>query len=125
MAKTDRSRFLRQLIDTEKQMDVLFQTLAENISYLVLRAQSDDGTVPISKLSQLQRQAGRLVDEVFIGGQREPYGENNEPQTPFARIITEGQLAGIDVALEREAAILDRYLPEDLRLRMAGREVVV
>ena len=105
-------------------MDILFQVLAEDIGNLVLRAQGDDGTVPVSKLPQLQRQAGRLVDEAFIGGQREPYGENNEPQAPFPRIITEGQMAMIDVALEREAAILDKHLPDDLRLRMAGREVV-
>lgn len=125
MARSDRSRFLRQMIDSEAEMDALFQTLAEDIGNLVLRAQDADGTVPISKLAGLQKRAGRLVDEVFLNERGRPFSdEDNEPLAPFPRIIAEGQRAMIELALERAATILDKHLPEDLRLKLGTREVV-
>lgn len=124
MPRSDRSRFLRQMIDTEAQMDEVFETLAQTIAFAVFRAQGADGTIPIERLPQLQREAGRLVDQVFVGPGRQPFDENNEPTASYPRIIAEGQKAMIEVGLERAAAILDKYLPEDLRLRLAAREVV-
>ena len=124
MAKTDRQVFFRQLVSSEKQMDALFQALAVEIGNTVLRAQGADGKVPIQALPRLQKQAGAMVRAQFLGANGQAFDENNEPLAPFPRIIAEGQRAMVDVALERAAAILDKALPEDLRLAMAAREVV-
>ena len=123
MARTDRQVFLRQLIDSEQQMDTLFQALAEDVGNLVLRAQGDDGKVPIQALPRLQRQAGAMVRARFLDASGRGFGDDNEPLAPFPTIVAEGQRAMVEVSLERTATILDKALPEDLRLRMAGREV--
>jgi len=54
MARSDRAAFLRQLIDTEAEMDALFQELAQDIGGLVLRAQDADGVIPIAVEFHLQ-----------------------------------------------------------------------
>ena len=119
MARTDQAAFRRQLIDSERQMDALFQQLAVDVGNLVLRAQNHDGTVPIERLAQLQQAAGRLVDEVFVGPGRRPFGDDNKPLAAFPRIIAEGQKAMIEIALERTAALLDKALPDDVRAALA------
>ena len=121
MAKSDLAVFRRQLIDSERVMDALFQQLAEDVGNLVFRAQNPDGTVPIEALSRLQKEAGRLVRAQFLDASGRGFDDNNEPLAPFPKVIAEGQKAMIDVALERTATILDKALPEDLRLRMAAR----
>ena len=104
-------------------MDELFQQLARDIGDLVLRAQGADGKVPIQRLRDLQREAGRLVDAAFVGYARQPFDDNNEPQAAYSRIIAEGQKAMIDLALERTAAILDKHMPADVRIAMEAKEV--
>ena len=121
MAKSDLAVFRRQLIDSERVMDALFQQLAEDVGNLVFRAQNPDGTVPIEALSRLQKESGKLVRAQFLDASGRGFDDNNEPLAPFPKVIAEGQKAMIGVALERTAAILDKALPEDLRLRMAAR----
>jgi len=124
MAKTDLAAFRRQLLDSEAEMDALFQDLAVEIGNMVLRAQNPDGTVPISALPGLQRQAEAAVRRRFLNREGRAFGENNEPLAPFPQIVADGQKAMIRLALERTAAILDKSLPEDLRAALTGREVV-
>ena len=121
MAKSDLAVFRRQLIDSERVMDALFQQLAEDVGNLVFRAQGLDGTVPIEALPRLQKESGKLVRAQFLDASGRGFDDNNEPLAPFPKVIAEGQKAMIDVALERTATILDKALPEDLRLRMAAR----
>ena len=124
MAQTDRARFLRQMIESERAMDDLFQALALDIGNAVLRgAQDADGIVPIQVLPQLQREAARMVRARFLGVDGQAFDENNEPLAEFPRVIAEGQRAMIEVALERAAAILDRYLPEDIANKFRVREI--
>ena len=106
-------------------MDVLFQQLATDVGNLVLRAAGPDGTVPVERLQELQQQAAQRVDAVFLGTDRRPYDAQNQPQAPFPQIVTDGQFAMIDLAQERTAKILDRYMPEEVRAQMAARSVVV
>lgn len=115
MATTDKARFQAILRDAETEMDTLFGQLATEIGQIVLNAAGDDGTVPPARLQDVLGQAERAVDRVFLGGGAgKPFGEQNEPLSPFAKLIADGQKAQIEVALERHASILDRYLPVDV-----------
>ena len=123
MAMTDQAAFRRQLIDSERQMDVLFRQLAVDIGNLVFRAQNHDGTVPIEALPRLQMEAAREVQARFLGTGDKAFDDNNEPLAAFPRIIADGQKAMIKIALERMATILDKALPEDVRRGLAAREI--
>jgi len=120
---TGRAAMLRQLVKSEREMDALFDQLAHDVGDLVLRAQGPDGTVPLQALQQLRVETARLVGRAFLGADGRPFDDDNQPQAAFPRIISEGQQAMIELALEGTVEILDRMLPEDLRLEMAGREV--
>lgn len=121
MAKTDRAAFLQVLREAEGEMTTIFGQLATELGQLVLKAQGPDGTVPVERLQQIQEQAGRLVEAKFLGGpQRRPFDDRNEPQAEYPRILAAGQRAMIDLALNRSATILNRYLPEDLQRRLSS-----
>ena len=111
-------------MDSEAEMDALFQDLAVEIGNMVLRAQNPDGTVPISALPGLQRQAEAAVRRRFLNREGRAFDDRNEPLAPFPQIVADGQKAMIRLALERMVAILDKALPEDLRIRLAAREIV-
>ena len=121
MAKTDRAAFLGELRGAEAQMTSIFDQLATDIGQVVLRAAGPEGTVPVERLADVQRQAHALVDAVFVGPGGKGFDERNQPLSPYARVISEGQLAMIDQAFARQAAILQRTMPEDVRLGMAAR----
>jgi hypothetical protein len=124
MAKTDLAAFRGVLRDAEGQMDVIFARLARQIGQVVMQAAGPDGTVPVERLPEVQRQAGRLVDAVFVGRlQGKPFDEQNAPLAPYPDLLAEGQLDMIDLALMRQAAILDRYLPEDLQRRLSSQRM--
>jgi len=125
VAKTDLAAFRRQLIDSEHEMDALFQQLAEDIGNAVFRAQNPDGTVPIERLTQVQKEAARMVRLRFLDASGRGFDDDNEPLAPFPRIVADGQRNMIEVALERVATILDKALPEDLRVAMAARMVTL
>lgn len=121
MAKTDKAAFLGELRAAEKEMDRVFGQLARDIGQVVLRNAGPDGTVPVERLPEVQRQARQLVDRVFVGPSGQAFDDRQQPQADYPRIIAEGQLAMIDQALARQAAILDRVLPEDVRQAMVAR----
>lgn len=125
MARSDRAAFLGVLRQAEGELTALFEGLATEVGNLVLRAQDPDGSVPLERLPELRAQVARLVDARFVGAGREPFDERNGPESPYAQIISDGQWAMVELALEREARILDRYLPEDLRQALAARRVRV
>ena len=121
MAKTDRAAFKRALRDAEDQMTALFGQLATDIGQMVMRAQGPDGTVPVELLQQIQREAGRMVEAVFLSAaSRRPFDDQNEPLAPYPGIIADGQRTMIELALSRQAKILDRHLPEDLQRRISS-----
>jgi len=123
MTKADRRAFLRQLVESEKEMDALFRELAVEIGNAVLRAQGSDGKVPLQALPQLQRQAELMVKARFLDSSGRGFDDANEPLAPFPRIVAEGQRAMVRQALEETAKILDKMLPEDLRQALAMREI--
>ena len=121
MARTDRAAFLAELRAAEKQMTTIFDQLATDIGQVVLRAAGPEGTVPVERLADVQRQAHALVDAVFVGPGGKGFDEAHQPLSPYARIISEGQLGMIDLALAREATILQRLMPQDVQQGMAAR----
>ena len=121
--RSDRAAFLRQMVASEKRMDALFRGLAIEIGNLVLRAQGPEGKVPIQALPQLQWEAAGRVTARFLDAEGRPFDDDKEPLAEFPRIISEGQRAMIGLALEGTAKILDKALPEDLKERMAAREI--
>lgn len=121
MAKTDRAAFAGTLAEAEREMDALFEGLARDVGNLVLRAQGPEGTVPVERLPELQRQARRLVDAAFVGPAGQPFSDAHEPLAPYPAVIAAGQWAMIDLALARTTAILSRHLPEDVRAQWARR----
>ena len=123
MAKTDRAAFHQVLRTAEDEMNAMFGELATEISNVVLRAQGPDGTVPVERLQQIQQESARLIEAKFLGPQRQPFDERNQPQAPYPRILADGQLGMIDLALGRSEAILNRYLPEDLQRRLSSLRI--
>lgn len=115
MATTDKARGRAILREAEQGMDTLFGQLATEIGQIVLAAAGDDGVVPPARLQGVLQQAERAVDRVFLGvGAGKPFSEQNEPLSPFAKLISVGQKAQIEVALERTARILDQFMPADV-----------
>lgn len=102
-------------------MTTIFDQLARDIGQVVLRAAGPEGTVPVERLADVQRQAHALVDAVFVGPGGKGFDEAHQPLSPYARVISEGQLGMIDLALARQATILRRTMPEDVRQGMAAR----
>ena len=125
MAKTDKAAFAGVLGNAEGAMERIFRQLATDIGNLVLRAAGPEGTVPVERLPELQKQVAQLVDAVFLGADGKPYSDDNQPQAPYPQIVTDGQMAMIDLSQERTAKILDRTMPEEVRAEMAARSVVV
>jgi hypothetical protein len=119
MATTDKARFNRVLKDAEGEMDRLFGQMAREIGQVVMREAGMEGTVPVERLQRVQLQARQIVDRYFLGGpERRPFDEENQPQAAFPEVISRGQQAMIDMALERQAKLLKQHLPEDLRRRL-------
>ncbi len=117
---TAEQRALRSALRTaEGEMTALFDGLAREIGQVVMRAAGPDGTVPEERLGQVQAEARRLVSRAIVGDSRLPFDEENRPRSAYARIIERGQMALIDFALEQEAALLRRWLPEDVRAGLA------
>lgn len=124
VARTDRAAFLGELRDAEAEMTTIFDQLATKVGQVVLRAAGPEGTVPVERLADVQRQAHELVDAVFLGPGGKAFDEApgaHRPLSPYARVISEGQYAMIDLALARGGAILRRTMPEDVRRGMAAR----
>lgn len=114
MARSDRAGFLAALRTAETEMNRLFGQMAGELREVVLRAAGDDGTIPVERIPEVERQAHRIVDRYFLAGGR-AFDDANEPLSPYARVISTGQRAMIDQALERQAKLLDRLLPADVR----------
>lgn len=112
--KRDRE-FIAVLAKAETDMNAVFDPLAKQVGDLVLRSAGQDGKVPVERLRDVQAAAHRLVDEAILGPQNRPFDDGNQPLSGYARAIATGQLAMIDLALERQAKLLDRLMPADVR----------
>lgn len=123
MARSDRAAFLGVLTEAERELQRLMAEIAHDVGDLVLRAAGPDGMVPVERIAELQKAAGQVVDAAFLGAGREPFNERNEPMAAYPRILAKGQLAMIDLALERQARLLEQHLPGDLLTALASRKV--
>jgi hypothetical protein len=123
MAQTDKSAFLGVLRQAEDGMDEVFGSLARDLGAMVMGMAAADGKVPVERLPEVQRRARQMVDAAFLGMGGKPYDEQHKPLAPFPRVISEAQLAMIDLALNRTAKILDDKMPEDVRRALAMRGV--
>ena len=120
MAKTDRAQFVGVLRTAEAEMTAMFGQLASDIGQLLLGAAGPDGTIPPERIPELQHRIRPMVSRLFVGGpERRPFDDDHNPLAPFPVILSAGQIAMIDLALGREAAILDKHLPKDVRQRLA------
>ena len=107
--------FVAVLREAERAMNAVFEPLAKQVADVMLRSQAPDGKVPIERLRDVQAAAHRLVDAAILGPQNRPFDDGNQPLSGYARAISDGQLAMIDLALERQAKLLDRLMPADVR----------
>ena len=114
MSRSERE-FLRVLAQAEGEMNTLFAQLAHDVGDVVLRSAGPDGVVPVERLREVQAAARRLVDQALLGPAGRPFSDSNDPQSAYARAIANGQIAMIDQVLERQARLLDRHLPADVR----------
>jgi hypothetical protein len=112
--KRDRE-FLAVLRQAETDMNGVFEPLAHQVGDVVLRSAGEDGKVPVERLRDVQAAAHRLVDAAILGPQNKAFDDGNKPLSGYARAISDGQLGMIDLALERQAKLLDRLLPADVR----------
>lgn len=115
MARSDRAAFLGTLRAAERQMSALFEQMARELGEVVLQAAGEDGTIAVERIPEVQRAAHRIVDRYFLGNGGVAFGEQNEPLSPYARIVADGQWAMIDAELSRQAKLLDRLMPADVR----------
>lgn len=112
--------FLRILAQAEREMNDVFNGLAHNLGDIVLRSAGPDGIIPVERLPDIQAAARQLVDAAILGTGGRPFDDRNQAQSLYAQAIQRGQERMIDLALERQAKMLDKLLPEDVRngLRM-------
>jgi hypothetical protein len=118
MAKTYKAQLLNILRDNERQMGQLFGGLAAAIGRQVLRAAGPDGTVARDELYSLQRLAGDQVIALFLS--RDRHGRQAAldelpdgsvfPLSPYARVLWDKVERATRVSVEREAAVMARYL---------------
>lgn len=125
MATSDRNRFLGNLMLSEAGLTRMLAELAHNVGDLVLRMAGPDGTVPVERLGSLQKAAEGLVDLMFIGQGGNPFDQAGMPASRFAGLIGDGQLAMVDLALERTGSILDARLPADVKQGLVTQPVKV
>jgi len=104
-------------------MDEVFGGLARDLGAMVMGMAEADGKVPVARLPEVQRRARAMVDAAFLGAGGRPYDDQHKPLAPFPRVLSQGQVAMIDLALKRTAKILDDKMPEDVRRALAMRGV--
>jgi hypothetical protein len=108
----------------EAELQALFAGLAHDLGEVVLRAAGPDGIIPTERLGEVQRGAEALVDATFLGQSRKPFDDTpsgRRPLSPYAKIVAEGQVRMIDLQLERQARLLDRVMPADIREGLRAR----
>lgn len=113
--------FLRILAQGEREMNDVFGSLAHDIGDIVLRSAGPDGTIPIERLASIQAASRQVVDAAILGPGGRPFDEQNRAQSRYAEVIQRGQERMIDLELGRQAKMLGRLLPGDVRDGLRAR----
>jgi len=128
MARSYRSRHLAVMRDNERRMSALFAGLASYASGQVLRAADADGIVPRARTYELQRDIGDHVMRLFVArdraGQFSPYQVLADgtvfPTSPYMRALWAGITEATRIQVERQADLMDRWLPSDIKGMLRG-----
>jgi hypothetical protein len=113
----------------EQQMTALFEAVARYGTSQIMRAADDEGNVPRSATYDLQRDIGERIVRMFLGRNREgelaayqvlPDG-TVMPLSSYMRVLWGNITGAMRVEIEREAALMDRLLPDDIRAGLALR----
>lgn len=131
MAKTYKSQFLGIMRENERQMSVVFGSLANYAGGEVQRRAGEDGRVPIAVMFDLQEAIGERVTATFLGRvtrtERAPYRELPDgtlfPTSIYMRELWNGVQDAQRLAVEHHADLMTKRLagaPDVLQgLRMA------
>jgi len=128
MARSYRSRHLAVMRDNERRMSALFAGLASYASGQVLRAADADGIIPRARTYELQRDIGDHVMRLFVArdraGQFSPYqvlaNGTVFPTSPYMRALWASIGAAMRIQVEQQAAMMERYLPGDIKGMLRG-----
>jgi hypothetical protein len=118
-----RSKFLGFVKDQEQQLEAFFTEIAERIGAILIEfARGPEQIIPPEQTSQVQSRVGGLITSAFLApdgsGGLAPFVEGinglPRPISPYADIIFNTARLIMENEVERHAAIMRRYLPDDL-----------
>lgn len=97
----------------KQRYTALMQTAVSSIGGVLLRYERD-GIIPVEFADDVARQAGEIVQAVFVVDGRTSIRANGVPVSPYARaLMTEIVLVTIEV-VNKHADFMRRYLPDDV-----------
>lgn len=126
MATSYRSRHLRVMRNNERRMTALFAGVARYATSRSVRAADAEGNIPRSATYDLQRDIDERIVRMFLGRNRAgelaayevlPDG-SVMPLSPYMRVLWSSITDAMRIEVEREAALMDRLLPADLKLML-------
>jgi hypothetical protein len=112
--------------NNERQMTALFVGLARYATSRIVRAADSEGNIPRSATYDLQRDIDDRIVRMFLGRNRAgelaayevlPDG-SVMPLSPYMRVLWGSITDAMRIEVEREAALMDRLLPADLKLAL-------
>jgi hypothetical protein len=113
----------------EQQMTVLFESVARYGTSQIMRAADEEGNIPRSATYDLQRDIGDRIVRMFLGRNRAgelaayeilPDG-SVMPLSGYTRSLWGNITDAVRVEVEREAALMDRLLPADVKVGLELR----
>lgn len=118
------ARRLNVLTDIDRAVrdDVLVPLHAGIVKSLTRHADSR-GQIDVMRIDAIRREVSGLVQRTFLGqpmqdGSLAPYTMRDGeviPRSAFFRVLWAGMMTAATAAVERQASIMRKYLPEDLR----------
>lgn len=104
------------LAGLQEDMEVLFQSLLDQIVGVLARYADANGVIPPQRIRDVQRDAGRLVDATFVGSDgRSPYAPDGiTPLAPYPRTLNYWLVAVTIAVVEPHERQLRRSLPVEV-----------
>lgn len=109
----------RVLPSTQRQakseLQAMFQRMADEYRILLLRYAANDGKIPVSRKRDVRTQSAAIAMSYFVGSDgRNAYNAQNQPLSPFARIMDRSIVKVISGVVSAHNRYLMRRLPSDL-----------
>lgn len=117
-------KYRATLSKLNKAMNAAYQLAADGIKPVILAAANEDGEIDDAQARDVRRQAGELVQGIFVGDDGySSFDENWQPLAEIPLILNEYYLAVTYAAVEAQRSWLEKNIPEDIYEWLATRPI--